>query len=80
MQRLWVRQANLNEMGEWKMLNRIIVQGRIVKKPEMRVTQSGKSVASFTLAVERDYAAQGQERETDFLDVNAWINKRCITS
>ena len=40
------------------MLNRIIVQGRIVKKPEMRVTQSGKSVASFTLAVERDYAAQ----------------------
>lgn len=54
------------------MLNRIIVQGRIVKKPEMRVTQSGKSVASFTLAVERDYAAQGQERETDFLDVNAW--------
>lgn len=54
------------------MLNRIIVQGRIVKKPEMRVTQSGKSVASFTLAVERDYAAQGQERETYFLDVNAW--------
>lgn len=54
------------------MLNRIIVQGRIVKKPEMRVTQSGKSVASFTLAVERDYATQGQERETDFLDVNAW--------
>lgn len=38
----------------------------------MRVTQSGKSVASFTLAVERDYAVQGQERETDFLDVNAW--------
>lgn len=54
------------------MLNRITIQGRIVKKPEMRVTQSGKSVASFTLAVERDYAAQGQERETDFLDVNAW--------
>lgn len=53
-------------------INRITVQGRIVKKPEMRVTQSGKSVASFTLAVERDYAVQGQERETDFLDVNAW--------
>lgn len=54
------------------MLNRITVQGRIVKKPELRVTQSGKSVASFTLAVERDYAAPGQDRETDFLDVNAW--------
>ena len=53
------------------MLNRITIQGRVVKKPEMRVTQSGKPVASFTLAVERDYVAQGQERETDFLDVVA---------
>lgn len=57
------------------MLNRITIQGRIVKKPEMRVTKSGKSVASFTLAVERDYVAQGQERETDFLDVVAWNQK-----
>lgn len=57
------------------MLNVIIVQGRIVKKPEMRVTQSGTSVASFTLAVERDYAAQGRDRETDFIDVNAWGQK-----
>lgn len=57
------------------MLNRITIQGRVVKKPEMRVTQSGKPVASFTLAVERDYVAQGQERETDFLDVVAWNQK-----
>lgn len=57
------------------MLNRITIQGRVVRKPEMRVTQSGKPVASFTLAVERDYVAQGQERETDFLDVVAWNQK-----
>lgn len=57
------------------MLNMIIVQGRVVKKPELRVTQSGTSVASFTLAVERDYTAQGRERETDFIDVNAWSQK-----
>lgn len=57
------------------MLNRITIQGRVVKKPEMRMTQSGKPVASFTLAVERDYVAQGQERETDFLDVVAWNQK-----
>lgn len=57
------------------MLNRITIQGRVVKKPEMRLTQSGKPVASFTLAVERDYVAQGQERETDFLDVVAWNQK-----
>ena len=57
------------------MLNRITIQGRVVKKPEMRVTQSGKPVASFTLAVERDYVAQGQDRETDFLDVVAWNQK-----
>lgn len=54
------------------MLNKIILQGRLVRDPEMRTTQSGKSVASFTLAVDRDFAPQGQQKETDFINCTAW--------
>lgn len=54
------------------MLNKIILQGRLVRDPEMRTTQSGKSIASFTLAVERDFAPQGQQKETDFINCTAW--------
>ena len=54
------------------MLNKIILQGRRVRDPEMRTTQSGKSIASFTLAVERDFAPQGQQKETDFINCTAW--------
>lgn len=54
------------------MLNIITVQGRLVKPIELRHTQSGKAVASFSLAVDRDRKGQNGERETDFLDVVAW--------
>ncbi len=54
------------------MLNKIILSGRLVRDPEMRTTQSGKSIASFTLAVERDFAPQGQNKETDFINCTAW--------
>lgn len=54
------------------MLNRCIVAGRMVKDPELRTTQSGISVASFTLAVERDIKSKNGEKETDFIDVVAW--------
>lgn len=54
------------------MLNKIILQGRLARDPEMRTTQSGKSIASFTLAVERDFAPQGQQKETDFINCTAW--------
>lgn len=54
------------------MLNHIDIMGRLTKDPELRRTENGTAVASFTLAVERDYAPQGQERETDFIDVVAW--------
>ena len=54
------------------MLNKIILQGRLVRDPEMRTTQSDKSVASFTLAVDRDFAPQGQQKETDFINCTAW--------
>lgn len=54
------------------MLNRCIIAGRMVKDPELRTTQSGISVASFTLAVERDIKSKNGEKETDFIDVVAW--------
>ena len=56
------------------MLNRITLMGRLTRDPELRHTQSGNSVASFTLACDRDFAAQGAEKETDFIDVVAWRN------
>lgn len=57
------------------MLNTVILMGRLTADPELRTTQSGVSVASFTLAVERDYRAQGSDRrETDFIDIVAWRN------
>lgn len=55
------------------MLNRIILMGRLTRDPELRHTGSGTAVASFSLAVERDFRdkASGQ-RTTDFIDVVAW--------
>lgn len=54
------------------MLNRIILQGRLCKDPELRRTQSGTAVTSFTLAVDRDFKSPGGEKETDFIDIVAW--------
>lgn len=54
------------------MLNLIIITGRLTKDPELRMTQSQKDVASFTLAVDRDYQQQGEPRETDFIPCVAW--------
>lgn len=55
------------------MLNRIIIMGRFVRDPEMRTTQSGTAVTSFTLAVDRDFKdRESGEKSTDFIDVVAW--------
>ena len=54
------------------MLNHITIMGRLTRDPELRRTGSGTPVASFTLAVDRDYVQDGQERETDFIDCVAW--------
>lgn len=56
------------------MLNKIILMGRLTRDPELRRTQSGTAVASFALAVDRDYKAKGAEKETDFIDIVAWRN------
>lgn len=54
------------------MLNHITIMGRLTRDPELRRTGSGVAVASFTVAVDRDRAPEGQERETDFIDCVAW--------
>ena len=55
------------------MLNKIIVMGRLTKTPELKSTQSGVSVTSFTLAVDRDFKdKETGEKATDFIDVVAW--------
>ena len=57
------------------MLNHIVIMGRLTRDPELRRTGSGTAVAGFTVAVDRDFAAQGQEKETDFIDCVAWAQK-----
>ena len=54
------------------MLNRIVIMGRMTRDPELRKTNGGTSVASFTLAVDRDLTPKGGEKETDFIDCVAW--------
>lgn len=55
------------------MLNKVIIMGRLTKDPELRRTQNGTAVASFSMAVERDFKdASTGKRETDFFDVVAW--------
>jgi len=55
------------------MLNRIVLMGRLTRDPELRHTQSGVAVASFTLAVDRDFKSRDNgERSTDFIDIVAW--------
>ena len=55
------------------MLNHIVIMGRLTRDPELRRTGSGVAVASFTLAVDRDFSPKdGGERETDFIDCVAW--------
>jgi single-strand DNA-binding protein len=56
------------------MLNHITLMGRLTKDVELRRTNDGTPVASFTLAVTRDFVPKGGERETDFIDVVAWKN------
>ena len=53
------------------MLNKIDIMGRLTRDPELRSTGSGVAVASFTVAVDRDFGNNG-EKETDFIDCVAW--------
>ena len=55
------------------MLNHIVIMGRLTRDPELRRTGSGTAVASFTVAVDRDFGkSENGEKETDFIDCVAW--------
>lgn len=54
------------------MLNHIVVMGRLTRNPELRYTNSGTPVASFTLAVDRDFKSEKGERGVDFIDIVSW--------
>lgn len=55
------------------MLNHITIMGRLTRDPELRYTQAQTPVASFTLAVDRDFGGRdGAEKQTDFIDCVAW--------
>ena len=53
-------------------LNHWVGMGRLTAKPELKTTPSGVSVATFSIAVDRDYKAQNGEKQTDFISVVAW--------
>lgn len=54
------------------MMNHINLMGRLVRDPELKRTQSGIPVCSFSIACERDFKNQSGEKETDFIDIVAW--------
>lgn len=56
------------------MLNKVFLMGRLTADPELKQTPNGISVVSFSLAVERDFASKGQERQADFINIVAWRN------
>ncbi len=57
------------------MLNHIVLMGRLTRDPELRRTATGVAVATFSIAVDRDFANSATgEKETDFIDIVAWRN------
>lgn len=54
------------------MMNRVVLVGRLTKDPDLRYTANGVAVASFTLAVNRNFSNQQGERETDFINCVVW--------
>lgn len=54
------------------MLNRVILMGRITGNLELKTTASGISVTSFSIAVDRNYVKQGEQRQTDFINIVCW--------
>ena len=54
------------------MINRVVLMGRLVAYPELKTTNTGVSVTSFRIAVDRSYVKAGAERQADFFDIVAW--------
>ena len=55
-------------------MNKVMLMGRLTRDPEIRYTQNNLPVASFTLAVDRDFKSGSGEKETDFINCVAWRN------
>lgn len=53
-------------------MNRIILMGRLVKDPDVKVTTSGKTVCTFTLAVDRPFSGKDGKQEADFINIQTW--------
>lgn len=53
-------------------LNKVVLMGRLVKEPELKYTPSNVAVTSFTIAVDRRFTKQGEEKQTDFINIVAW--------
>jgi single-strand DNA-binding protein len=60
--------------GEKEMLNKVVLIGRLCADPDLRYTQSGTAVASFRLAVNRNFTNSQGEREADFIPIQVWRN------
>ena len=56
------------------MINRVVLMGRLTANPEIKTTPSGVSVTSFSIAVDRSYVKQGEERKADFINIVCWRN------
>ena len=54
------------------MINRVVLMGRLVADPELKTTNTGISVTSFRIAVDRSYVKAGEQRQADFFDIVAW--------
>ena len=54
------------------MLNVVALMGRLTHTPELKTTQNGTNVCSFSIAVDRTYTPKGEERKADFIDIVAW--------
>lgn len=57
------------------MINSVVLMGRLTADPEIRTTTTGKSVCSFTIAVDRSFVRSGEERQADFINIVAWENQ-----
>lgn len=66
------RSVKLKNIGGITMLNKIILMGRLTRDPELRRTESGTAVCSFSIAVDRDFKSKNGEKETDFIDIVSW--------
>ena len=55
-------------------MNKIIIMGRVTKDIELKTTENGNSVSTFSVAVDRDFTPKGQEKKTDFINCVAWRN------